>query len=406
MLRSLAASVAVLAVSAGMLAPAARALAVEDTGSAASAVTPPLQAAALTTGAPASGGPPRAVGSWPIPQLITYAPAVYSWSQTPDIYPGKVFNLSGSGFAGATISLQRLTGGLWTTVKTTPVLTTGSATLTYTFTAEGTGKFRAILNKAGKRLATSDQQAVSYARQDTYVQAENSYASSPFSTAEGRVAAGTQWSTTYDLYNALSNRRGSLQEYRDGLWRTIQSVDFTQASGWKATVKTPLVNATTSKRYRLTIAATAQEKAWTSGSTVISHMNPADYTGYKKAAYDYMKPYCDKQVITLIGGYTSFAWWPSYRIEMAQTYGTGKSLQYVALHECAHIASFKLYNDDAKLTARMNAIYGSWPAGKEQLADCVAYAMGADKNYGGTYTRDCSGYRGTAARKILAGQKP
>ncbi|MGY3381152.1 hypothetical protein ACVWYS_003109 [Arthrobacter sp. TE12231] len=42
----------------------------------------------------------------------------------------------------------------------------------------------------------------------------------------------------------------------------------------------------------------------------------------------------------------------------------------------------------------MNAIYGSRPAGKEQLADCMAYAMGADKNYGGTYTRDCSCYRG------------
>ncbi|MGY3318391.1 hypothetical protein [Arthrobacter sp. TE12232] len=45
-------------------------------------------------------------------------------------------------------------------------------------------------------------------------------------------------------------------------------------------------------------------------------------------------------VISHIGGNTSFAWWPSYRIEMAQTYGTGKSLQCVALHECAHIASF------------------------------------------------------------------
>jgi hypothetical protein len=36
----------------------------------------------------------------------------------------------------------------------------------------------------------------------------------------------------------------------------------------------------------------------------------------------------------------------------------------------------------------------------------MAYAMDADKNIGGTYTRDCSGYRGTAARMVLRGQKP
>ncbi|AXJ09989.1 hypothetical protein [Arthrobacter sp. PM3] len=385
MRRTIAAVAAALAVAAGLLVPADPVLAMEDAG--------PVVAA---------GTPQRHTS--PVPQLTSFGSAVYLWSPNWNSEPAKVFNFSGYGFTGATISLQRLTGGIWTTVKTSPVLKTDSARLTYTFATEGTARFRAVLNKSGKRIATSDPLPVTYARQETSIWAADSFTNNPFSTAEGRVAAGTQWSTTYVLYSALGNRRGSLQEYRNGIWQTIRTVDFTKASGWKATVKTPLVNATTSKRYRFTVAATAQEKSWTSGSTAIAHMNPADYTGYKKAAYNYMKPYCDKQVITLIGGYTSFAWWPSYRIEMAQTYGTGKSLQYVALHECAHIASYKLYNDDAKLTSRMNAIYG-W-AGKEQLADCMAYAMGADKNYGGTYTRDCSGYRGTAARKVLAGQKP
>ena len=420
MRKSLAAAAVALAVTAGMLTPAGPALAGDDPKPALTApATPgpkpaspptsaPKPAAPATTQAAGTSAAGGANGTLRAQPQQTTVPGVFlfAWSASPDTDRAKVFKLSGQGFAGGTASLQRLAAGAWTTVRTTPVLKKDNATLTYTFQDEGTAKFRTVLNRAGKKLATSTQQTVAYARQQTYVQAGNSWTNNPFSTAEGRVSAGTQWSTTYTVYYALGDRRGSLQEYRNGLWRTVQTVDFTRASGWKATVKSPLVNATTSKRYRFTVAATAKEKSWTSGSTVIAHMNPADYTGYKKAAYDYMKPYCDKQVITLIGGFTSFAWYPSYRIEMAQTYGTGKSLQYVALHECAHIASFKLYNDDAKLTARMNAIYGSWPAGKEQLADCMAYAMGADKNYGGSYTRDCSGYRGTAARKVLAGQKP
>jgi hypothetical protein len=36
----------------------------------------------------------------------------------------------------------------------------------------------------------------------------------------------------------------------------------------------------------------------------------------------------------------------------------------------------------------------------------MAFAMGADANSNGSYTRNFSGYRGTAARVILAGQKP
>lgn len=403
MRRTLAAAGAALAIAAGMLAPAAPAMAeaVDDPQPTATAAPVPKPGQVPVPVTPAKPAPPVAQ---PQSGLGAY---LFSWSLTPDTDPAKVFSLSGYGFVGGTISLQRLSGaGIWTTVQTSAVLKQDNASLTYKFTTEGTAKIRAVLNKAGKRLFTSAQQTVSYARQDTYIQAENSWTNNPFSTADGRVAAGTQWPTTYILYNALSDRRGSLQEYRDGLWRTVQSVSFTKASGWKATVKSPLVNATTSKRYRFTIAPTVQEKAWTSGSTVIRHMNPADYTGYKKAAYNYMKPYCDKQVITLIGGYTSYAHSPSYQIEMAQTYGTGKALQYVSLHECAHIASFKLYKDYTGLATRMNAIYGSWPSGLEQLADCMAYAMGADKNYGGSYTRDCSGYRGTAARKVLAGQKP
>lgn len=403
---TMAAAAAALAVTTGMLAPAAPAWAeavVEPKPTV--TVAPPTPTPAPS---PAPAAPASPVSSAAQPEFwLVYSPYLYNWSSSPDSDRAKVFNFSGYGFTGGTISLQRLSGaGIWTTVQTTAVLKEDSASLTYRFPTEATAKFRAVLNKSGKRLFTSVPQTVAYAREETSVQAEESYTNNPFSTADGRVAAGTQWATTYSLYGALSDRRGSLQEYSNGIWRTVQSVSFTKASGWKATVKSPLVSATTSKRYRFTVASTDQETSWTSGSTVIAHMNPADYTGYKKAAYNYMKPYCPKQVITLIDGDVSYAYSESYRIEMAQTYGTGKALQYVALHECAHITSFKLYDDYYKLWTRMNAIYGSWPSGVEQLADCMAYAMGADKNYGGTYTRDCSGYRGTAARRVLAGIKP
>ena len=53
----------------------------------------------------------------------------------------------------------------------------------------------------------------------------------------------------------------------------------------------------------------------------------------------------------------------------------------------------------------MNAIYGNKPEGMEQLADCMAVEMGGTKGFG-SYTNICSGYRGTAARMVLAGRKP
>ena len=127
MRKSLAAAAAALTVTAGLLSPAGPALAVEDAGPAVTAETPRLQALALNAGAPAARGASLTVGSQPAPQQLTFGPAVYVWSANQYADPTKVFNLSGYSFTGATISLQRLTGGVWTTVKTTPVLKKDSA---------------------------------------------------------------------------------------------------------------------------------------------------------------------------------------------------------------------------------------------------------------------------------------
>ena len=176
--------------------------------------------------------------------------------------PGKVFSLSGYGFVGAPISLQRLSGaGIWTTVQTSAVLKQDSASLTYKFTAEGTAKIRAVLNKAGKRLSTSAQQTVAYARQETYVQAELAWPTS--FNADGRL--GRQYPTTISLQRP-QRRRGSLRSTVTASGGRA-GCHASESPGRKATIKSPLVNATTSKRYRFTIAPTVQEKAWTSGST-------------------------------------------------------------------------------------------------------------------------------------------
>lgn len=184
-------------------------------------------------------------------------------------------------------------------------------------------------------------------------------------------------------------------------------------SGWpsyrkwfRAKFEVPAKNSTAVRKFRVKIVATSREKSWTSKPVKIRNENAADYGAYKKAAYNYMKPYCPQQIITLIHGRTSYAHYPSYQIDMSTAIGTGNGMKYVALHECAHIISYKLYSDNMDaMTARMNEIYGTQGSmGREYLADCMAAVMGGGG--WGYYTKDCSGYRDTAARQVLAGRRP
>ena len=92
------------------------------------------------------------------------------------------------------------------------------------------------------------------------------------------MRAGIQRSETFGVNSPLGSRHGKFQVYRNGAWATLKTVDFKASNGWSATVKTPLVNSTVTWRYRLTIDATAQEKAWTSSSTVVEHRSPVTTT--------------------------------------------------------------------------------------------------------------------------------
>lgn len=235
--------------------------------------------------------------------------------------------------------------------------------------------------------------------------------SSLFGVAEGRIPSYTQRSYTIRVYNTLSSRTGRFQVWRGGAWKTLQQLRWTLQPGRTVTasqtVASPKTSATVKRKYRLVIDGTRYEKAWVD-TTTISHENPRDYTGQRKRAYGYMRAYCPNQIITVVPGWTSYAWTGSRRIEIGGSYPAGAGFRYVALHECAHIRQYALYKDNyGALARRMNAIYGGkGGTGLERAADCMAYAMGADRAAGGTYTTKCSGDRGKAASLLLAGRKP
>lgn len=327
--------------------------------------------------------------------------------------PVKAFTFSGTGLSGAKIKLQRKSStGSWRTVWTSKAQLASSVTVQHShrFGTESTGTFRATAFKGGRTVAKSREVKLSYKRQSNvvYTMSNVAYGAGLFKTGLGRVAAGDRLSHDYQIWGARSSRKGVLQRIDGGRWVTVQTVWFTPENGFKVTVKTPVVQINAKKAYRFKVVATDQEKSWTSKRVTIKHVNPRSYTGYKAAAYNYMRGYCPSQILNLVGGPVSYTYFPSYLIEMSTQLGRGKSLQYVALHECAHIISYKLYADVFdSFTNRMNEIYGtSGSLGREHLADCMALAMGADPRWSGNYTRDCSGYRGEAARHVLAGHRP
>jgi hypothetical protein len=344
-----------------------------------------LQAVALKNGAEVAWGGTWTV--WRMPGTGSATPKVDFGDYSSPGAPAKTIGFSGlgSGLTGTTVALQRQDAGVWKTVWTSSALAPNEPWAqfpAYTFKKEGSASFRALLISAGKTIATSPTRTLSYQRQPTSVSMPINYLEyglKPFGTAEGRVAARTQWSQTYRLDSPVSDRTGRLQELKGGTWVTLQELSFKKSNGYQATMKTPLTTGTVTRKYRVTIDASVQERAWTSSTATIEHVDPARYTGYTKASYDYMKRYCPKQVITLRGPGTSYARYPSYQIQMATGITDKKALQFVSLHECAHIISYKLYaSDTGQLEKRMNSIYGTFPAGVEQLADCMASAMGAD----------------------------
>lgn len=323
----------------------------------------------------------------------------------------KTFSFTGDVAAGSTVALQRHANAAWTTIWTSKPAIKGQKlpSVPYTFPAEAGTSFRAVELRNGKAVFATSAAWVTWAKLDSKLRSPTW--GDMFDEAEGRVVANSSVSKTYFLDRAIADRTGYFQEYKGGAWVTLNKLTFRKSAGYPnakpVVVSTPLTTATVTRKYRIMLPATAREKAWTSPTSTIEHVNPLHYTGYIKSSYDYMKKYCPNQIIIERGGTTSYTIAPSYRIEMARGM-SGKPLQYVSLHECAHVLEFKLYkNDFGALNQRMNTVFGGDASlGMERGADCMAYAMGADPAWGGSYLRNCSSVQMAAARKVLAGQKP
>ncbi|TJY69022.1 hypothetical protein E4J89_12550 [Arthrobacter sp. CAU 1506] len=372
-----------------------------------------LASVAAAVGITVFGGQPAAAVPVAIPAAPAYAAPVIHGSSL-DSYPWepakKVTVWHDPSSATFRIALQKKSGTGWKTVASKALGQRGKTTLGYKMAKEGTVQLRIAATEGGKTLSASPAQKVTWQRSRSVVNHRYSNYTKPFAEADGKVAAGDQARHGLYVWTGRSARTGALQMRKNGQWVTVQKLAWKKkSSGIPPLViaKTPKTKSNVSRKYRIVVNASAYEKGWTSKTGTVRHENPRSYTGYRKLSYDYMKKYCPNQIITVKkGGSESTAHSGSLRIEMAPGY-QGSQHKAIALHECAHIITFRLYGNDLEaMDRRLNKIFKT-NNGVEMVADCMAYRMGADRNAAvNWYTQDCKGARGTAARDILAGRKP
>lgn len=362
---------------------------------------------ALGTG-PAVATAPTGLPAGTVQAAAARTPALALSSASPRHQITKYFTIRGTTRAGDRVLLQLRSGKKWATVSTRTLTRPATTTrASYRFKREGVGSFRAVLVRRGKTVAATAGRAATYRRVST-----EAWTNAPdnrlFTRIGGRIAAGERTSDTVVVFGQFSRRTISLQVLRGKKWTTIAR-RTTPAPGYgTARFSTPSTTATVTRKYRYQVSGTTAERGVTSRTTTVRHINPRDYTGAVRTAYTYMKSYCPRQVITLSRNPrqdTSYSTYPNMQIELARTLTPGKTMQYISLHECAHIRTFKVYGDSiGSGEKRLDKIYGRGN-GVEMLADCMAYRMGADKRFGGSYTTSCKGNRATAAARVLSGRK-
>ncbi|WP_372698644.1 hypothetical protein [Arthrobacter sp. JSM 101049] len=362
---------------------------------------------ALGTG-PAVATAPTGLPAGTVQAAATPAPALAISSVSPRHQITKYFTIRGATRTGDRVLLQLRSGTTWTTVSTRILRSPATSTrASYRFKREGSASFRAVLVRAGQTVAATTARAATYRRVATEAWT-NAADNRLFTRIGGRIAAGERTTDTVVVFGQFGRRTISLQVLRGTKWTTIAR-HTTSAPGYgTARFSTPATTATVTRKYRYQVSGTTAERGVTSRVTTVRHMNPRDYRGAVRTAYNYMKGYCPRQVITLSSNPrqdTSYSTYPNMQIELARTLVPGRTMQYIALHECAHIRTFKVYGDSiGSGEKRLDKIYGKGK-GVEMLADCMAYRMGADKRFGGSYTTRCTGSRGTAAARVLAGKK-
>lgn len=362
---------------------------------------------ALGTG-PAVATAPTGVAIGTVQPAAARTTALSLSSVSPKHQITKYFTIRGTMRAGDRVLLQRRSGTRWATVSTRTLAHPAASTrASYRFKREGSASFRAAVVRRGTTVATTASRAATYRRVST-----EAWTNAPdnrlFTRIGGRIAAGERTSDTVVVFGQFSRRTVSLQVLRGTKWTTIARRTTSGPGYGTARFTTPPTTATVTRKYRYQVSGTTAERGVTSRATTVRHMNPKDYRGAVRTAYTYMKHYCPRQVITLSSNPrqdTSYSTYPNMQIELARTLTPGKTMQYIALHECAHIRTFKVYGDSIEAgEKKLDKIYGRG-YGVEMLADCMAYRMGADKHFGGSYTTRCTGARGTAAARVLAGKK-
>lgn len=145
-------------------------------------------------------------------------------------------------------------------------------------------------------------------------------------------------------------------------------------------------------------------------------------TAYSKLVYGYVKNWCPSANVVLnhysvnSGDTYGMTWWRSNNLAI-RTDIPASITKSIALHECAHLLQAKAYgyNGYNAAVTRMNAIYGvAGRGGIESSADCIAAylspyvqpaSLGATAA-SSTWSVRCGGYKGTAAKLIIQGQKP
>lgn len=197
-----------------------------------------------------------------------------------------------------------------------------------------------------------------------------------------------------------------LQRLYKGKWLTVASKKTNRRGDFS--FKTPKSQATTKYKYRVYAPQHNGYDKAVSKAVIFNHENPRHYKGYRKKIYNHMKKWCPDTLVRTAKPnkkWSGLAHMGRNTVTLV-TGMSGKRLKHVALHECAHMRQDRVYkNQYAALEKRMNKIYKTkGTRGLENNADCIARAMGSPGPF--SYTSNCKGYRGTAAKHILKGKRP
>lgn len=93
-------------------------------------------------------------------------------------------------------------------------------------------------------------------------------------------------------------------------------------------------------------------------------------------------------------------------VVLLRSYMPARRVTYVVAHECMHMRQYRAYKGNVKkLAASMNRIYGGrGNTGLERNADCMTRALGI-KITNKAYSSSCSGFKKTAALRVLKGNR-